>query len=232
MKTEAKGGTQPTPDSLPPRDPRGGASAPSFPEVLGARGARANADGEATTGAGAGASSSASSDASADADPTGAFVPLVSALAIQAVVATQTLGGKRGVVDPSSPVRSSRADPLDAAAPLPALLAPPFIAGSAGPPAAPHPEAAAFARAQASLEDVLPAIVKRIAWSGDGRKGSLRLELGAGALAGGTLIVHADEGRVKVELQAPSGTDTAAWRDRIAARLEERQIAVDEIVVA
>jgi acetylornithine deacetylase/succinyl-diaminopimelate desuccinylase-like protein len=94
-----------------------------------------------------------------------------------------------------------------------------------------HGDAPVLARAHASLEDVLPAIVRRIAWAGDGRKGSLRLEFGAGALAGGTLVVHADDGRVKVELRAPPGTDAAAWRDRIAARLEEKRIRVDEIVV-
>jgi hypothetical protein len=78
---------------------------------------------------------------------------------------------------------------------------------------------------------MLPTLVRRIAWSGDGRKGSLRLEFGGGALAGGTLVVHSQDGRVRVELDAPAGTDTAAWKERITARLEERNLEVEEIDV-
>jgi hypothetical protein len=81
------------------------------------------------------------------------------------------------------------------------------------------------------LEEVLPALVRRIAWSGDGRKGMLRLEFGQGALAGGTLLVQADDGRVRVELQAPPGTDTSVWRGRIASRLTTRGVKLDEIIV-
>jgi hypothetical protein len=85
--------------------------------------------------------------------------------------------------------------------------------------------------ARASLEDLLPAIVRRIAFSGDGRNGSVRLEFGAGALSGGTLVVHADDGHVRVELDAPAGEDTAAWRERIESRLQGLGIAVDDVDV-
>ncbi len=87
------------------------------------------------------------------------------------------------------------------------------------------------ASTRASLEEVLPALVRRIAWSGDGKKGSLRLEFGHGALAGGTLLVHAFEGRVRVELQAPPGTDAAEWKGRLTSRLERRGLKVDEVLV-
>jgi len=86
-------------------------------------------------------------------------------------------------------------------------------------------------RPRASLEDLLPQIVKRIAWGGDARKGSVRMELGGGVLAGGTVLVHADEGRVRVELATPPGCDPAEWRRRIEARLVARGIAVDAIEV-
>jgi hypothetical protein len=132
--------------------------------------------------------------------------------------------------DGSAPSRGEREDPLDPATRRVAQLAPPLVTG---PDNATHTPADAPVRtcAEASLEEMLPAIVRRIAWAGDGRKGSLRLEFGAGALAGGTLVVHADDGRVKVELHAPPGTDADAWRERILARLEEKRIGVDEIVV-
>jgi hypothetical protein len=86
-------------------------------------------------------------------------------------------------------------------------------------------------RARASLEDLLPALVKRIAWAGDARRGSVRIELGSGALAGGTVVVHADHGRVRVEITAPAGADPTEWRRRITACLEERGLAVQHVDV-
>ncbi len=78
----------------------------------------------------------------------------------------------------------------------------------------------------ASLEELLPALVRKIAWSGDGRRGSVRLELGAGALSGATLLVHADGGQVRVALQAPPVTDLEDWRARIAGRLAAKGLDV------
>ena len=86
-------------------------------------------------------------------------------------------------------------------------------------------------RARTSIEDLLPALVRRVAWSGDGKKGAVRLELAAGALAGATVIIESDEGRVRVRLQGAPGTDAelVAWRERIGARLAARRIGVDAI---
>jgi hypothetical protein len=78
---------------------------------------------------------------------------------------------------------------------------------------------------------VLPELVRRIAWSGDGKRGSIRLEFGAGALSGGTLVVHADDGRVRVELEAPAGADVTAWRARLEERLASRGVVVEELTV-
>lgn len=85
--------------------------------------------------------------------------------------------------------------------------------------------------ARTSLEELLPALVRRIAWSGDGRRGTVRIELGAGALAGATLLVHADEGRVRVHLSAPAGADGEAWGRRIRDRLATRNIHVEDVEV-
>jgi hypothetical protein len=81
------------------------------------------------------------------------------------------------------------------------------------------------------LEDLLPSLVRKVAWSGDGRRGTVRLELAAGALAGGTLLVQTDEGRVTVHLSAPAGVDLEAWRSRIAQRLASRGLPVDQVEV-
>jgi hypothetical protein len=86
-------------------------------------------------------------------------------------------------------------------------------------------------RAFVSLEEILPALVRRIAWSGDARRGSVRLELGAGALSGATLLVRADGDEVHVALSVPPGTDLEDWRTRIAARLAARGLDVRSLDV-
>lgn len=85
----------------------------------------------------------------------------------------------------------------------------------------------ASAPPRASLEDLLPALVRRVAWSGDGRRGTVRLELGSGALAGAELIVHAEEGQVRVQFRAPAGVDLGPLRERIAARLAGRGLSLE-----
>jgi hypothetical protein len=87
-------------------------------------------------------------------------------------------------------------------------------------------------RAAGSLENLLPALVRRVAWSSDGKRGTARLEIGSGDLAGATLLVHADAGRVSVRLDAPPGVDLHAWRERIVQRLAARDIPVDEVEVS
>jgi hypothetical protein len=59
----------------------------------------------------------------------------------------------------------------------------------------------------------------------------VRLELGSGELRGATLIVQADDGRVRVRMSAPAGADAAAWRTRIAKRLASRGLEVEEVEV-
>jgi hypothetical protein len=78
-----------------------------------------------------------------------------------------------------------------------------------------------------SLDEILPALVRRIAWSGDARRGAVRIELGAGALEGATLLVAAHDGRVRVTLSAGEGIELESWRARIARRLEEKGLDVE-----
>ncbi|HXX66544.1 MAG TPA: hypothetical protein VEK07_05160 [Polyangiaceae bacterium] len=88
------------------------------------------------------------------------------------------------------------------------------------------------ARAALSLEDLVPVLVRRIAWSGDRERGTVRLEIGAGELAGATLLVLADAGRVQVHLHVPPGVDATAWQARIRRRLESRSIVADAVEVS
>jgi hypothetical protein len=82
-----------------------------------------------------------------------------------------------------------------------------------------------------SVEELWPTLVRKAAWSGDARCGTVRLELGAGALAGAVVMVHANNGRVCVKLTAPRGVDVDAWRARISARLVVRGFDVEAVDV-
>jgi hypothetical protein len=119
-------------------------------------------------------------------------------------------------------------DDLDPVARQAAQLAPPQTTVSSP---VEREAAAAQTNARVSLEELVPQLVKKIAWSGDAQRGMVRMELGAGDLAGGTLTVSAENGRVSVHVAAPPGTDAGEWKSRIANRLEARGIAVDTVHV-
>ncbi len=73
------------------------------------------------------------------------------------------------------------------------------------------------------LQNLISALARRVAWGGDRRRGSARIELSDGPLAGATLLVHADAREVSVELELPQGAfGTDEWRNRIQQSLEER----------
>jgi hypothetical protein len=80
-----------------------------------------------------------------------------------------------------------------------------------------------------SLEELLPALVRRIAWAGDRHKGTVHLELGAGAYAGTTVTVHADGGRVRVELGGTEGPELERLRARLDARLRGHGLDVESV---
>jgi hypothetical protein len=99
---------------------------------------------------------------------------------------------------------------------------------TAAPAAAPMPSGGG----SPALEQVVEQLVRRIAWSGDARRGSARIELGSGRLAGAVLFISADGGSVDVSMQLPQGEDSQKWRDRIVRRLEHRGIHIGSLEVA
>ena len=119
-------------------------------------------------------------------------------------------------------------DVLHAAARQVAQLAPP---AASLPPPAPQARESSGLATPISVEELWPTLVRRAAWSGDARRGSVRLELGAGTLAGATVLVQSDDGRVCVQLMAPAGVDLDAWRARIALRLAARGLDVERVEV-
>lgn len=115
---------------------------------------------------------------------------------------------------------------LDPSARQLAQLAPPGTLGHPTDVAATHANEPVRAR---SLEELLPALVRKIAWAGDRHKGTVRLELGAGAYAGTTVTVHADGGRVRVEIGGHDGPDLDRLRMRLDARLRGHGLDVESV---
>ncbi len=74
----------------------------------------------------------------------------------------------------------------------------------------------------ADLQNLLTGLARRVAWGGDRRKGSARIELSEGALAGATLVVHTEQRSVTVELELPAGAGARGWEARLTERLEAR----------
>lgn len=87
-------------------------------------------------------------------------------------------------------------------------------------------QATVVRRAPASIEELLPQLVRRIAWGGDRRRGTVQMELGAGRHAGAIVTVHADGERVRVEVQ---GAEVEELRARIGARLERHGLNVESV---
>jgi hypothetical protein len=139
-----------------------------------------------------------------------------------------------GLVQPHAATAAD--DPLDPIHRQRAAFAPPDWSSSnvvIAQPITPTAQNAAppeLVRAQTSLEDLIPELVRRVQWTGDGRKGTVRMEL-AGAMAGSTLLVSADAGRVRVHLDVPVGVDASGWQERITQRLAARNIPTDEVEV-
>jgi hypothetical protein len=74
-------------------------------------------------------------------------------------------------------------------------------------------------------------LVRRISWGGDRRSGTARIELGAGVLAGGSILVQALGRQVQVEIELPAGFDGRALQDRLRERLVARGIDVQALTV-
>ena len=76
------------------------------------------------------------------------------------------------------------------------------------------------------LQNLLSGLARRVAWGGDRRKGSARIELSEGALAGATLVVHTEQRSVSVEIELPGGSSAGqGLQQRILDRLEGRGFA-------
>jgi hypothetical protein len=95
----------------------------------------------------------------------------------------------------------------------------------------PPADGSSLAQLAPELEFLMTQLVRRAAWGGDRRRGTARIELGSGELAGATLLVESEQNEVRIELELPAGVLAEPWRERIAARLSARGLAVRELSV-
>lgn len=94
-------------------------------------------------------------------------------------------------------------------------------------PAAPAPPVAPVA----DLEALVPKLVRRLAWGGDGRRGAARIEVGAGALGGSTITVQVDGEEVAIDLDLAPGIDAAPVEARLRDRLSRRGVRLGSLTV-
>lgn len=121
--------------------------------------------------------------------------------------------------------RADAIDPLDPSFRSAAHLAPPMSTPLA--PSAATADAEVGARARVSMEELLPLVVRRIAWGGDRTKAAVHVELATGAFAGTTVTVHAEGKRVRVEVGGAGDLD--AIRQRLESRLRGAGIDVESV---
>lgn len=134
----------------------------------------------------------------------------------------------KGKPDDESQAVDDAMDPLARQA---AQLGPPVVVAAFAPPPA-APSVSPVAAPAPSLEELLPQLVRKLALAGDGKRATVRVEIGAGALAGATVVVSNESGGIRVDVEAPtlaSGADRDAWSARIRDRLEARGLRVEAI---
>lgn len=130
-------------------------------------------------------------------------------------------------VSPASKApREARAEPEPATPALPEPLLDPMARALAQPLArGPEPPAPA-PLAAAPDELLLERVVKRLSWGGSGKRGTARIELAAGSLAGATLLVHAEGREITLEADGADAQALAELAARLAKRLDEKGITL------
>jgi len=81
------------------------------------------------------------------------------------------------------------------------------------------------------LDQMMTKLVRKVAWGGDGRRGAARIELGAGELAGATILVESDNGALSVDVELPPGAAADVWRERLEKRFKGRGFDLVELNV-
>lgn len=112
--------------------------------------------------------------------------------------------------------------PID---PLVLALAAPPVGGAVPPSATLHGSAEAAGSTNGWESAMVDALVRRVSWGGDRRRGIARIELG-GVLEGGLITVEGEGREVSVELTLPPGAELDGLQRRLAERLGRRGLTL------
>lgn len=74
----------------------------------------------------------------------------------------------------------------------------------------------------ASALELAPQLLRKMAWSGDGKRGAARLELGSGALSGAVVTLEADGHEVALSVEGLTAAEETSLRGRLAEGLSAR----------
>lgn len=74
----------------------------------------------------------------------------------------------------------------------------------------------------ASVEELAPQLLRKMAWSGDGKRGAARLELGSGSLTGAVVTLEADGREVALSVEGLTASEESSLRTRLAEGLSAR----------
>jgi len=77
----------------------------------------------------------------------------------------------------------------------------------------------------AALQQLAERWLRRIAWGGDARRKTVRLEVGEGPLAGTVLQLSSTDGALHLEVKLASGTQTD-WAAHLERELGQRGLSV------
>jgi len=91
------------------------------------------------------------------------------------------------------------------------------------PPASPPPPAATLP----PVEQLVDRLLRRIALGGSRHRGTAFLEIGAGELQGASVTIHAEGGRLCIEVEAPQGEASRRWRHQLQERLRARGLEAE-----
>jgi hypothetical protein len=106
--------------------------------------------------------------------------------------------------------------------PLELALSRPTLPGLA----VPAPFVESVPRATAWVDPMVAEIVQSLAWGGDRRRGAARIELSGKKLGGASVVVHAEDGELTLELTAPAHVNALELGERLKERLERRGFAI------
>jgi hypothetical protein len=82
-----------------------------------------------------------------------------------------------------------------------------------------------------ALDTIAAELVRRFSFAGRGGSGTVRLEFGGGALAGGSLVISCEGRTLSVSLDAPGDPEAGALGEKIRQRLLARGLDVAEFAV-